>query len=149
MIVEVLEHQTDVDNSAACSFFLSDLADANGASSEEQRVYESQVVSLEKTQQLLPNFALPASMDASKCHACTAIGSQTITKGKNCADAQIVRVELCALRLQDIDTDMLITLSLPTKNHEEITPAHSHSHVFKDILKSLVIVNWDIIDTSL
>ena len=154
LVVEILEFQSNVDNSNACDFFLTDLGDANGA--VEQIIHTSRVVNLlgfaceENKEQLFPSLALmPTTTLQSQLHACVARGSQKIVQKGNTA-AHWVDIELCALRLKDVETDLLITLSIPRKEEKNRSSGDSRNvagvddEIFKQILTSFNIKDWSL-----
>jgi len=150
LVVEIIEYQRDVSNSDACSFFMKDLADANEVSLEEQHIDMSQVLNLledekERVHQLLPNFSLPEPLGASQLYACIAKGSQKVAQGKKSTNAHYIDVELCVLRLENVETDLLITLSAPRRETNRGGGVGAElSNVFKEILTSLNIQDWSL-----
>ena len=93
-MIEIIEHQIDVANSDACSYFLKDLADSNEASS--LRIMESSHVIVNvhhdddenngETNRMtwFPNLSLPASPSTNEqcCCACIARGSQKVVTAR-------------------------------------------------------------------
>ncbi|KAL7543075.1 hypothetical protein ACHAXR_012396 [Thalassiosira sp. AJA248-18] len=149
LVVEILECQKNVENSDACAFFLKDLADANEAFLEDQCIHSGQVVDLDqddkKKEKLFPNFSLPASLHTSQLHACIARGSQKVAQGKgSTSNAHWIDVEICALRLKSVETDLLLTLSIPRKANKIEGMEAEHSDVFKGILSSFNINDWSL-----
>eukprot|EP00571_Detonula_confervacea_P002548 CAMPEP_0172318650 /NCGR_PEP_ID=MMETSP1058-20130122/35477_1 /TAXON_ID=83371 /ORGANISM="Detonula confervacea, Strain CCMP 353" /LENGTH=200 /DNA_ID=CAMNT_0013033529 /DNA_START=8 /DNA_END=607 /DNA_ORIENTATION=+ len=157
LVFEILQYQSDVENSNACSFFLKDLADANEASLEEQQIHSEQVVNLlldgnndeKKGQLFLPSLSLPASMDNPlELYACISRGSQKVAQGKKGSttkDAHWIDVELCVLRLKNVETDLLVSLSIPRRENDdsgEGLVADYHSGAFKEIVTSFNIRDW-------
>lgn len=142
-MIEIVEHQIDVANSDACSYFLNDLADSNEAAS--LRIIESShnIVNVHhdddenngETNRMtwFPNLSLPASPSTNEqcCSACIARGSQKVvtarggevvgvgdkdrpfTNNDNDASSHWIDVDICVLRLPVVQTDLLITLSTP------------------------------------
>ena len=163
MVVEILEHQKDVEDSKACEFFLKDLADANGATTLEQhQIYSEQMMDIVTNsgmkQLLLPTFSIPES--TSNLCVCIARGSQKVVQGKDKAERpgepkiepHWVDIEICILRLASVETDLLITLSTPRKETSNNTTGEKgmmgvvggHSDVFKQVLSSFNIVDWSL-----
>lgn len=153
MVFEILEHQSNVENSNACSFFLKDLADANEASVVQQTIIISnEIVDLlrdgEKKERLLPNFSLPpVSLKLRQLYACVARESQKVVQGKGStkSDPHWIDVDMCVLRLRNVETDFLITLSIPRKEiGEEDVGGEGPSSVFMDILNSFNVKDWSL-----
>ena len=155
LVIEILEYQ-NVANGDACAFFLKDLASANEASTEVQHIRSSRVVNLledeKRETQLLPNFLLPASLEiSSQLHACITKGSQKVAQGKdstNNSNARWIDVEICVLRLENVHTDLLITLSVPRREikceDEGGGEGEQCSEVFKEVLLGFNIKDWSI-----
>ena len=109
LVIEILEYQTNVENNDACNFFLKDLGDANETPPEEQVIHSNQVINLlgnaceMNKEQILPSLVLPPSTTlTSQLHACIARGTQKV-KQKGSITSQCIDIELCALRLKDIE----------------------------------------------
>lgn len=178
LVIEILEYQKDITNKNACSFFLKDLADANEALSGEQCIHNSRVLSSEdgndkmELGELLSSLSMPTKGEDVYCHVCLARGSQKVIQGKakdnttsttnnnaNNNAAHWIDVELCALRLRNVDTDLLITLSIPRTDtimgeEEEmgvgstaagaVVGEEQYSDVFRKILASFNIRDWSL-----
>ena len=158
LVIEILEYQ-NVANGDACAFFLKDLASANEASTEVQHIRSCQIVNLlendkTKMMKLLPNLSLPASLEkSSQLHACIAKGSQKVAQGKystNNSNARWIDVEICVLRLENVQTDLLITLSVPRRGikceDEGGGEGEQCSEVFREVLLGFNILDWSIFD---
>ena len=99
LVIEILEHQSDVTNSDACAYFLKDLADSNEASSLHIVESSHVIVTLHhnddnnnsingemKKMTWFPYLSIPASSSKdANCCACIARGSQKVmrTRGGN------------------------------------------------------------------
>jgi len=173
-----------VDDIDAAKFFFDDLADANGCDSAEQHgrhIFASQIVTVggfggntreedtehDVSQNLVPNLT------ETVYNACTCIGIQRIAMGRDHnisrrkrtdQETRTAEIELCALCLEDVQTDLLITLTMPhvTKSDnaegttdmirmmqgeskEGVTGADgqvSHGSLFQNILKIFVVNDW-------
>mmetsp|Transcript_14900 Transcript_14900/g.20293 ORF Transcript_14900/g.20293 Transcript_14900/m.20293 type:complete len:252 (-) Transcript_14900:129-884(-) len=133
LIVEILQRQDDVSDVDAAKFFFDDLADANGCASAEEHgwsILASQVVTVgsgssstkdDKEEDDSPQNLVPKLSETIRT-ACTCIGYQKIAMGRDYdfggdrrtdQEIRIAKVELCAIRLEDVDTDLLITLTMP------------------------------------
>jgi hypothetical protein len=123
-----------------------------------------------------PNLSIPASSSSSKdakCCACIARGSQKVVgsatnKTNNDATSHWINVEICVLRLPTVQTDLLITLSTPSPQHEQIiklcdkpttvqkseakedgtgdsvSDEYYYGDTFQQILKTLNIIDWSL-----
>ena len=121
VIVEILERQQVSDEEAA-SFFFWDLAETNGIVKDEEKkkglsysqIFDVGVSEDSKTIGSNDKNLMPAL--SSKVKACTCIGDQSIgpLRGQTKTDkSSRVRVELCAVRLVSVETDVLLTLTMP------------------------------------
>ncbi len=93
--------------------------------------------------------ALPG--DAFKCIAC---GQQTVAKGRQGPDAaNLVQVQLAAVRLPQQGSDILLTLNSPVVISDAsaaaahtgpgLQSAHlSAPQLFREVLRSLQVVDW-------
>ena len=77
-------------------------------------------------------------MIVSQSYACIAKGSQKLAQGKGSTNAHFSDVGMCVMWLENVETDLLITLSIPHRetNHGEGVWAE-HSDVFKEVLTGL------------
>ena len=146
LVIEILEYQTNVENNDACNFFLKDLGDANETPPEEQVIHSNQVINLLgnaceiNKEQILPSLVLPPSTTlTSQLHACISRGTQKV-KQKGSSTSECIDIELCALRLKDIDTDLLITLSIPRTDGG----SNVGEEIFKQILASFNIQDYSL-----
>lgn len=139
VVVEILEHQSDVKNEDASAFFFSDLADANGVSLDDMTIQSNNklVFSVKdddaSKQKYFQDFSL--STQQSESHACIAVGKQQV------ADKSL-RIEMCVLRLTDVTTDLLITLSIP--DNKQSTVVDGLSNVFRELLSTFSITDWNL-----
>ncbi len=85
-------------------------------------------------QKYFPNFSL--STQQSESHACIAVGEQQL------ADKSL-RIEMCVLRLTDVTTDLLITLSIP-ESKQIAVGEDGLSNVFREVLSSFNITDWNL-----
>jgi len=158
LIVEILGREEQVGDEDAAMFFFRDLAEANGdlvGDLEYNHVWtvgrnprESNGKDDESKEQvedsnLMPNLPV-------RVKACSCIGLQSVDPLRNRIElgegkASRIRVELCALRLEDVDTDLLITLTMPhAEESGNATGEEGHSSLFLDILESFEIVDWSL-----
>ena len=150
----------------------------NNELQEQSIIHSNRVVNLlgyaceeGNKEQIFPELTLPpcTTLQSQVC-ACLVNGSQQVVKEKsrNCANnsgndnnndddnaaaaAQWIDIEMCALRLKDIETDILITLSVPRKenggraNSSPVsgTTAEGRADMFKQILASFNIRDYSL-----
>ena len=149
LVIEILEYQKSVENNDACNFFLKDLGEANETPPEEQIIHSNQIINLLgnaceiNKEQILPSLVLPPSTTlTSQLHACISRGTQRV-KQKGSTTSQCIDIELCALRLKDIDTDLLITLSIPRREGKD-GGSNVGEEIFKQILASFNIQDYSL-----
>lgn len=164
LIVEILERQDEVSDEDASSFFFNDLADANksdqtGVTDERKFEYsniwiighEEDNKNAKAEEEKMDDKNLIPKLSA-RVKACTCIGIQTVGPMRNQktmeeGKSSKVRIELCAIRLESVQTDLLISLSMPifsSNQDDQIIKAGSngHSSLFKSMLKSFEVVDW-------
>ena len=78
---------------------------------------------------------LSLSTQQSESLACIAVGKQQVGD-------KSLRIEMCVLRLTDVTTDLLITLSIPDTKHGLVLGEDGLSNVFRDLLYSFCITDW-------
>ena len=140
---------------------MKDLADANDVPLEEQHIHSSQILNLlsnddDGTRQLLPNFALPTTTDATTndLYACISGGRQKVVQGKKGSTndsndtAHWIDVEMFVLRLKNVETDILISLSAPhvenISDGKEKVRMGEYSTTFKSVLAGFNIRDWSL-----
>jgi hypothetical protein len=150
MVVEILQYQDDVKNDDAARFFFGDLADSNGCGDgdsilESSRVFDDAVSSNdeEKSEDHVVHNILNTIKQSSAKNCCViAVGSQRVIQGKaytgaGTAAEKRIRVEMCIMRLENVETDLLITLSAPSDE-----PSAGVSDHFRNILSGFLINDW-------
>lgn len=165
VIVEILEREDDVSDEQASSFFFNDLADANKNDQTDERKFEysnvwtvghttdSSNISPNEEEKLDGSNLMPKI--SARVKACTCIGIQGVGLMRNQkkieeGKSSKVRIELCVLRLEAVQTDLLISLSTPlfASNDGDNQLLHAgkngHSSLFKSILKSFEVVDWSL-----
>ncbi len=174
VIVEILERQNNISDVDAVSFFFNDLADANkgeteetivdgsalssSSSSSERSLHYSKVwnvgrsnssLSEEKVDDgknnLMPNLN-------TRVVACSGIGHQSVGPLRNKdkleeGKASEVVIELCVIRLKAVQTDLLISLSMPIfskgiQKDKKVGNRKRHSDVFLSVLESFEVIDW-------
>mmetsp|Transcript_25847 Transcript_25847/g.38714 ORF Transcript_25847/g.38714 Transcript_25847/m.38714 type:complete len:287 (+) Transcript_25847:132-992(+) len=182
LVIEILERQDEVSDEEAPSFFFHDLADANksddirggesacsrdavsppieysnvwtvgieGNSIDATRREEKQ--ERKKDKNLMPKLS-------AQVKACSCVGIQNVGPMRNrieveAGKASQIRLELCVVRLEVVQTDLLISLSMPlfpggTKMggvlRKKKNKCHDrHSELFQSILESFEVVDWSL-----
>lgn len=141
LVVEILQRQ-EVDDANAASFFFTDLAEANGiiGQSNDAIFYPSPVPTANQ-------------MQISNGTACSGMGYQKIAKGRDYDIAgnrrtdqtiQWTRIELCVLRLEHVETDLLITISRPCNGPQSGEGTPSWSTEYQRIVSSFNIHDWSL-----
>lgn len=141
LVIEILEYQTDVNNDQAAEYFFADLAESNG-------VVNPQDASFSRGNQVptIPSLPLTATL-------CTGSGSQRIIQGKERAaqpsEPIWINVELCAIRLPSVSTDILITLTTRTPTSpQDNANGPSPSTQFLEILQSFRVRDWSLFNEA-
>eukprot|EP00986_Skeletonema_menzelii_P011537 scaffold5956_cov155-Skeletonema_menzelii.AAC.7 len=139
VVIEILEHQTDVKNEDASTFFFNDLADTNGVSQDDITIQSNNLMFALKDdnatkQKYFQKWSL--SSQQSESYACISVGKQQVGD-------KSLRIEMCVLRLTDVTTDLLITLSTPD-NKKGSVGEDGLSNVFREILSTFCIIDWNL-----
>mmetsp|Transcript_40513 Transcript_40513/g.101786 ORF Transcript_40513/g.101786 Transcript_40513/m.101786 type:complete len:197 (+) Transcript_40513:53-643(+) len=134
-IVEILERKAEVPDDQAIDFFLSDLAAFNDAR-------EATVLSRRRA----PMEELPGMPAEAIC--LVGLGEQRVAKF-NEACANRVHVHMCAVRLPQQETDILLTLNDPASIDPQsssgaIPVVQGAEEVFQKALRSLCVRNWEL-----
>ena len=181
LIVEILGREEDVKDEDAALFFFRDLADANGPGYSEGDVTYQEVWTVGRAREndkvlinndngdIIKAIQMPSLSSHAPVKACSCIGTQSIEPLKNQTHleegkADKVRIELCALRLEQCETDILITLTMPMSdvqaveghdkleegtcanrgNSDDNGDGDGHSTLFLDILTGFNISDWSL-----
>jgi hypothetical protein len=130
LVIEILDQQ-EVPDADAASFFFDDLAESNG-SSENQ----------------FQNTALPTNANPINCVACAGSGIQKVAIGRDQGiacnprqqDIRWVHIEICAFRLANVSTDLLLTVSRPVNSPRNASTQASST--FQKAVSTLQIQDW-------
>ena len=158
IIVEILARQEDIKDEDAAAYFFLDLAEANGdvvgdlnyecvqcvGNSSERLKYDSKDIKREDIEERAKNLTPKLS---ALVKACSCIGLQFVEPLRNRptlkeAKPSKIMVELCLLRLESVETDVLITLSLPCEQEGNRINKEQYSSLFSQILEGFEIVDW-------
>lgn len=137
LVIEILDYQTDVSNDQAAEYYFTDLAEYNGA-------VNPQDVSFERSNPMPAIPSLPST-----AAFCPGRGTQRIIQGRERILQPLepiwINVELCAIRLPSVSTDVLITLTSPTEtNSQDNVNGPSPRLQFMEILQSFHIRDWSL-----
>jgi hypothetical protein len=138
LVVEILDRQSSVSDEQAAAYFFHDLAESNGMNAPDLNF---------TPQPELMHLAGAGLPDSAKC--CFGAGYQKVALGKEhdiagnprTQHVQSIRVELCAIRLPSVGTELLITLSSPSDENLRETVSQP-SEAFARILGSWEIQDW-------
>ena len=156
LVVEILQHQADVKNEDAAMFFFGDLAESNGCGAgwrlEYCRVFsELEADNDEETSEkpLVRDILRRIKQSSSKNCCVVAIGYQNVVQGKaytgtGSAVEKRIKVEMCILRLEHVETDLLMTVSTPLDPVATIDAGDQTSVIFRDIVTGFYIEDWSL-----
>ena len=144
LVIEILQHQDEVDDQSAASFFFHDLAESNGITDSNDYKFESTTT-----------ISFPPLIDGST--VCTGIGLQRIAMGRDydingqrreTQEIRWTRIELCVFRLPHVHTDLLITITgdMPNPNEPPLQSedALTWREVFQRVVSSIKVRDWQI-----
>ena len=169
LIIEILGRENEIKDENAAMFFFRDLAEANGPGCSDDDVifdcvWNENSVSDSDNSVGTSQILMPKLLPSLQVKVCTCVGYQSISPLKNNKEleegkADRVLIELCVVRLEAVDTDILITLSMPNRDHREtnsplgqspreedkkdsLRTESGHSNLYKDIIDSFEILDW-------
>jgi hypothetical protein len=143
LVVEILDRQSHVIDEQAAAFFFQDLAESNGMKAQDLQFIPQPELSA------IMNLAGAGLPDSAKL--CFGTGYQNVALGREfdiggnprTQQVQSIRVELCAIRLPSVGSELLITLSSPSDPNPEETISQP-TEAFARILGSLQIQDWSL-----
>ncbi|KAL3928912.1 MAG: hypothetical protein SGBAC_012436 [Bacillariaceae sp.] len=132
LVVEILDREGVSDTDAAAYFF-KDLAESNGSTENQFEARD-----------------IPAGTNPMNCSLCAGIGTQKVAMGRDHdiagnprqQEVRMIQVELCAFRLANVGTDLLVTISRPINGLS--AKDSSGSEPFQKVISSLKVHNWDL-----
>lgn len=140
LIVEILQRQ-EIDDQNAALFFFNDLAESNGITQPSDYTFQTATT------------VIPTQIDGAI--PCSGYGLQKIAMGRDYdvnrqrRENQEIRwtcIELCAIRLPRVQTDLLVTLTHPLPNPNEPPSAadnnFSWSEQFQRVIRSMKVRDW-------
>jgi hypothetical protein len=130
LVVEIIERQEVTDANAA-SFFFNDLAESNGSTENQFR-----------------SKPIPANTNPMNYVICAGTGIQNVAMGRDTdiagnprqQEVRWVQVEICAFRLANVGTDLLLTVSKPIDSPS--APNSSFSDSFHRAVSTLQVRDW-------
>jgi hypothetical protein len=143
LVVEILDRQSNVTDEQAAAYFFQDLAESNGMKAPGTELQFTAQPELSAS----INLAGAGLPDSAK--ACFGTGYQKVALGKEhdiagnprTQQVQSIRVELCAIRLPSVGTELLITISSPGDGNLQETSSQP-TEAFARILGSFQIQDW-------
>mmetsp|Transcript_3372 Transcript_3372/g.5540 ORF Transcript_3372/g.5540 Transcript_3372/m.5540 type:complete len:210 (+) Transcript_3372:56-685(+) len=152
LVIEILDHQGSVSNDNAAKYFFDDLAEANGCSSTTTTSSNSFVTIPATTTTTLLKNNNKQENHSTMCFL--GIGMQRVAKGRDvdmAGNPRIlpiinVQIELAVLRLPQVQTDLLITVSRTIKAGDATTTQQQPqlSEEFQRILATFEIRDWSL-----
>lgn len=147
LVIEILDHQKNIEDSNAAQYFFNDLAESNGCSGDDCNF---------KAVQKFSNMTRTSNIGGSKLPpnavVLFGIGYQKVginTGGKQDEEQREIKVEMCVIRLPSVQTDLLITLSSPaTSEEDKATTTSTSSDVFREILSTFEIADWSLFGSN-
>lgn len=145
LVIEILQHQDEVEDANAASFFFHDLAESNGVSDSNDYKFEAATFSF-------PTTTIHGATTS------TGVGLQKIAMGRDYdingqrrenQETRWTRIELCVFRLPHVHTDLLLTITGPMPNPNE-PPLQSQDHtvvwseLFQRAVSSIRVRDWTI-----
>lgn len=156
LVVEVMDRQSSVADADAASFFFRDLAEANGIINP----VTNQIECIFQTIQLAPPLGEEGGLISTNVTACSGIGVQKVALGRDVdmdgnprvQEIRWVTLELCVFRLEQVETDLLVTITKPilTSNpNEPLEEAcarigNTFSREFSRVVWSLNVRDWSL-----
>ena len=135
LVVEVMEYQQECSNQEAAGYFYADLAQVNGISDPADMTF---------TPRDMPVAAsLPDNVTV-----CSGVGMQRISHGRDAdvfgnpmpPNPRWVTIEICALRMPHVGSDLLLTLSRPGAPGPD--GSVGFSDVFLHAVQTFQVHNW-------
>ena len=75
--------------------------------------------------------------------SCTGIQNVEADEGKSLdGKASKVNIELCAIRLEVLQTDLLVTMTMPYSGDQYNRRQEGHSELFRRLLGSFIVEDW-------
>lgn len=146
MVIEILERQEDVKDADAPQFFFGDLSESNGCGDDDwriERVFDGNGEA-NGEEHVARNILQSIKQTSSKNSCVVVVGLQNVIQGKaytgtGASAKKTILVEMCILRLESVETDLLLTLSTPVGS-----PTTDLSDHFQAILTSFSIKDWSL-----
>lgn len=167
VVIEILEREDGLNDDKAAEFYFKDLAEANGSMDETSSNAENGAndysvdytaswnvgndaknmlmegeIEKDKGPNIMPQLSVTTK-------AFTCIGHQNVSPLRNRTKLEegksaYIKVELCVLRLEQVHTDLLISLSLPSHQDKDSRMEYIHNTLFLEILRSFQVLDWSL-----
>jgi hypothetical protein len=167
IVIEILEREDGLNDDSTAEFYFKDLAEANGSIKDANTSGENaggdysidyttswnvgtdtKTMTLDegnrddKGSNIMPQLSV-------RTKAFTCIGHQNVSPLRNRTTLEegksdCIKVELCVLRLEQVHTDLLISLSLPSYHGRDSRMEHGHDALFLEILRSFQVLDWSL-----
>jgi hypothetical protein len=149
LVFEILEHQAFVEDSSAARYFFQDLAQANGANDASASSFST--------------YGSPGSTfsralaPAVTAQVCLGAGQQRVRMGRDFdlrgipvegQEERKIKVEVAAVRIPQLKTDVLITLSTPVLRSGDPKDGTT-SEILPSVLLRRAVESFSIIDLKL
>ena len=137
LVVEILERQ-NVSDANAAAYFFRDLAESNGSTLQQ---WNNRPIQISNT----------AAWQSNNTTLCGGMGFQKVAMGRDYdlagqrrqdQQVKVIRVELCAFRLANKNTDLLVTISKPVANPNEPLEQQAWSEAFQKAVSTLQVRDW-------
>jgi hypothetical protein len=156
LVVEVMDRQSSVADAEAAGFFFRDLAEANGITNP----VTNQIECTFQTIPLTPPPGGEGVLISTNVTSCSGIGVQKVALGRDVdmdgnprvQEIRWVTLELCVVRLEQVETDLLVTITKPilaSNPNEPLEEACSRigttfSPEFSRVVWSLNVRDWSL-----
>ncbi|EQC31774.1 hypothetical protein SDRG_10563 [Saprolegnia diclina VS20] len=137
VIIELLQMEETIGESATGTFYFNEIADSNACAPTDRHVAQA--------------FTMPASeVHGLQVPAHIAVGTQAVAKYKEAAK-NVIQVYVCCLRLPRATTDLVVSVTVPisvdpnSSSRGHIPTDVDEGSVFlKAIFRSLAVHDWDL-----
>ncbi|OQS02501.1 hypothetical protein THRCLA_05126 [Thraustotheca clavata] len=137
VIVELLQLDEHVSDGNCAAYYFNEIADSNAC--------------LQTDRTILSSFTMPANeVPGLQTEAHIAVGTQHVAKFNEAAK-NVIQVYVCCLRLQNVTTDLVVSVTVPvainpnsSSSDTVATNVEEGSLFLKNIFRSLVVHDWEL-----
>ncbi|VEU37001.1 unnamed protein product [Pseudo-nitzschia multistriata] len=154
LVVEILERQEQIGDQDAASFFFNELAERNDVLQTKNDIRFFTLAEPVLATALLGDASVVAGTNT--VLTCAGYGYQKVAMGRDYDNAgnsrrenqevKCIRVDLCVLRLQAQETDLLVTISRPVDdinlNEASLDSSSAESAILSQVISTFRIDNW-------